>query len=422
MKLSRPLHRTFLVLATIAVPIALSTPGAAQAATTIYAAPAGSDTAAGTSTAPLKTLGAALSRATGGQTVQLAAGSYALARDDKVRTAPVTVVGAGVGTTKIAGLAIAGGQQLTFRGMTFTATVSLAGHSVKHAAQPASKVSFDADEFTAPGAACMSIREGSRTIGVTGSSLHDCSAGVVGSGTPYVSQGITIERNTIQRITSDAIQFAAWDQVRIANNTIKDIVDPAGVIHNDAIQLTGNSRNVVIANNRITNSRSQLIFIQDATGPIDGVQVVNNLLSGAGAVAVQSLGATHASFVNNTIWHAKDGGLWLRRGTTRNGTYVVPQDTLMSNNVARTIRLMEGATTNAAAGNVVLCPTKYSGSSMIVPPGAGCVADHQFVNEAAGDLRLSATSPTRGLGSTLALPATDLTGAARAGAVPGAFN
>ena len=422
MTLSRPLHR-LAALAAIAVPFALAAPAGAQTAvTTIYVAPTGSDTAAGTSTAPLKTLGTALSRATGGQRIQLAAGSYPLAKDDKARSSSVQVVGAGPTKTQVAGLTLSGGQRLSFSAIKFTGTVAILGHPVKHAAQPATKVSFSASEFTASGA-CVSIKEGSREIALTGNSIHDCSSGIVGPGNVYVTDGVTIERNTIQRITADAIQFGAWNNVRVADNTIRDIVDPAAVIHNDGIQFTGNSKHVVIASNRILNSRSQLLFIQDAIGPVDDVQVVNNLLVGAGAVALQSLGATHARFVNNTIWNAKDGGLWLRRGSTRNdGTYVVPNDTVMSNNVARTIRLMEGAATSAAAGNVVLCPTPYSGSSMVVPPGAACVADHGFVTDANGDLRLSAESPTRALGSTLALPATDLTGAARIGAVPGAFN
>jgi len=413
-------RRTRIALISSIVALAATATPATASADTIYVSPTGTDSASGTSAStPLQTLGQALKLARSGQRVELAPGSYPLARDEATRTGDVEVVGAGTDSTSVAGLQIYGGQRLSFSEIKFTAPVAVQGHPVKHAGQPASNVSFRSDEF-ASGGSCVTIREGATDITVADSHLHGCYTGVAGPGNPYMSRGIVIDHDTIDTITSDGIQFGSWSQVQITNNVIKGTRDPANVIHNDGIQFTGNSSSVTIAGNRISDSRTQLIFIQDAIGPIDDVQVVNNELSGAGAVAIQSQGATHASFVNNTIWKAKDGGLWLRQGYSRNGTVVVPKDTVLSNNVATTIRLMEGATTSAAAGNVVLCPSKYSG--ITVPAGASCVADPGFVDVTAGDYRLTAGSPARPLGSSLALPATDLTGAPRTEPVPGAYN
>ncbi len=411
--------KQFALLCSVAALAVAAWPGAASAATTIYVSPSGSDTASGTSPfAPVQTLGQALKLARAGERVELAPGSYPLARDEAVRTGDVEVVGAGTDSTSVAGLQIYGGQRLSFRAIKFTAPVAVQGHPILHASQPASSISFFSDEFASSGS-CVTIREGTRNITVADSYVHGCYTGIAGPGNPYMSTGIVIDGNTIATITSDGIQFGSWSHLRITDNLIRSIRDPAEVIHNDGIQFTGNSSDVTIARNVISDSRTQLIFIQDASGPIDDVTVENNLLYQAGAVALQSQGATHARFVNNTIWKAKDGGLWLRQGYPRNGTVVVPNDTLLSNNLATTIRYMEGAIPSATAGNVVVCPSKYSG--ITVPPGAACVADPQFVDVAAANYRLTDSSPARPLGSTLALPLTDLTGALRTAPVPGAY-
>jgi len=395
---------------------AVAAPGTATAAeTTLYVSPTGSDTAAGTQVAPLKTLGKALTLARNGQRVELAAGAYPLARDEAVRAAKVQVVGAGIGQTTVAGLQIYGGQNLDFSGITFTSGIALQGHGIRRATQPAAKIGIRDSEVTF-GGSCVTIKEGAQDIAVERNLLRGCNVGVVGPGNPYISRGVVIDGNTIHTIRTDGIQFGSWSQVQITRNTIRDMRDPAGVIHNDGIQLTGNSTDVTIAQNTISNSRGQLIFIQDAIGPIDGVNVVNNQLSGASAVALQSQGATRASFVNNTIWNAKDGGLWLRRGYTRNGVAVTPTDTVLSNNVAHSIRVLDGAKTASSAGNVVLCI-----SWLPAPAGATCVKDMGFVDAVAGNLRLAASSPARALGSPLALPSVDLTGATRTAPVPGAY-
>jgi hypothetical protein len=221
-------------------------------------------------------------------------------------------------------------------------------------------------------------------------------------------------------VTGDAIQFGAWSDVMISGNTIRDVVDPAGVQHNDGIQLTGNSNNVRILRNRITNSRTQLVLIQDAIGPLDRIEVTDNLLIKAGAVALQSQGATNAIIRSNTIWGGKDGGLWLRQGYVRNGVSVVPTDSVVTNNLTTTLRFMEGAAAPGAAGNVVLCPDKYSG--MTVPAGSTCVADPGFTDAAAGLYWLTPTSSARSRGTSAWLPTADINREPFIAPVPGAYR
>ncbi len=57
-------------------PLTLDTPAASAAGATIHVSPTGSDTAAGTSTNPVRTLARAVSMATSGSTVLLRGGTY----------------------------------------------------------------------------------------------------------------------------------------------------------------------------------------------------------------------------------------------------------------------------------------------------------------------------------------------------------
>jgi hypothetical protein len=191
--------------------------------------------------------------------------------------------------------------------------------------------------------------------------------------------------------------------------------DPAGQIHNDGIQLTGYSQGIRITGNRMSDSRHQLIFMQDALGPIDDVSVENNLLVRAGGVALQSQGITAARIVNNTIWNNGVAGLWLTPGFERNGVRVMPTDTVVANNVVQKFELLGGVTVATAAGNVTSC-------GVTLAPGSTCLPDVGFDSAGSEPFRLTAASPARALGSAAALTGTDITGLARVAPVPGAFR
>lgn len=384
---------------------------------TLYVAPNGSDAATGSAGAPLATLTAALAQAAGGERIVVAAGSYPRATDTRERSATVTVTGPGAALAKVAGMKIEGGQELAISGLGFTAQVSVRYHATRMKAQPARDIAFSAADFTAPaGSGCIEARNAVSGLSITDSVIHDCVTGFgagAGGAIPQ-SRGLLLSGNRFERFTGDAIQFGQWDDVRITRNVITGMRDPAGVIHNDGIQLTGNVRGVMIAMNRITDSRTQLIFIQDAVGPIDDVTVKNNLIAGAGAVAVQSQGATNARFLNNTIWKAKDGGLWLRQGSSRPGVArSVPTDTVVLDNIISGFKLLEGAAPIEAAGNAGYCASWETPAA-----GFACLPDVGFVS---GDYRLRPDAAARPLASGAAGVATDIDGALRPAPAPGAF-
>ncbi len=400
---------------------------AGQPAPTLHVAATGSDTASGDADHPLASLGKALARATGGERIVVAPGSYPAATDYRARSTRVEVVGPGGGRARVAGLAITGGQQLDVSGLTFTAGVSMRSMwTPATGTQDAAHIDLHDDEFTSPGSTCISAKDGSSDIAVRASVVHDCLVGfgAGAGGTIAQSSGLTIDGNRFSALTGDGIQFGQWNDVAITGNTIDGIRDPAAVYHNDGIQLTGNSERVLIAGNRILNSRTQLIFIQDAVGPIDDVLVENNLVLNAGAVAVQSLGATHVRFANDTIWGGKDGGLWLGAGSARTGHAASSAtDTVVANTVTQDLVRRDGAATGSAAGNVVPCRT---GQAPGTDPATGtsCVADMAFVNAAAGDFHLRPDAAARTLGAVVT-PAvdSDLDGLRRPTApVPGAFR
>jgi len=394
---------------------ALGAPAAGDAA--IHVAPSGSDRASGTRSAPLATLTKALSRARGGETIRLARGSYPRAEDTRARRRTVTVRGPRRGAARVAGMSVTGARRLTVRDVRFTDIVAVRDY--------ARDIAFHASDFTAPrGAGCLTARNGVSGFTVTDSRIHDCTTGfgAGAGGTIPQSRRLTFEGNRFERFTIDAIQFGQWDDVRIVDNVITGIRDPAGVEHNDGIQFTGNTRRALIAGNRLSDARTQLIFLQNAVGPIDDVTVSNNLVHGAGAVAVHSQGVTRARFVNNTVWNGKDGGLWLTRGYSRlGGPPVVPRDSVVVGNVLQSYRTMGGARTRASAGNVVAClPGQREHEDR--PAGYACLRDLGFVDAARRDFRLRSDSPARRAGTRELLTHRDIDGRRRTTTAPGAFG
>jgi hypothetical protein len=399
-------------------PVVTPAPAALLPLGELYVAPNGDDNATGTANAPLATLTEALSRAAGGETIVVGPGSYPAAADSHARMQTVTVIGPGAGVASVAGLKITGGQELSVRGLSFTGPVTAGYDTVRRLAQPARDIVLSSVDITAPpGGGCVGARNGVEGFTITASRIHDCVNGFgAGSGpTIPMSTGLEISNSVLEHFAGDAVQFGNWKQVRITGNTIRDMRDPAGKIHNDGIQITGYSHGVVISGNRISDSRHQLIFMQDALGPIDDVRVENNLLLRAGGVALQSQGIAAARIVNNTIWDNGVSGLWLTPGFERAGVRIMPTDTVVTNNIVQRFELLGGAGVATAAGNVTAC-------NAALAPGSTCLTDVGFDSAGAEPFRLTAASPARGLGSTAAFAGTDLTGLARSAPVPGAFR
>jgi len=384
------------------------TPAAAYAAsTTIYVSPTGNDAAAGDAAAPLKTLTKAFSKAVGGEQIILRPGTYAAATDTKARATAVTVTGDGAGTPVVQGLSINGGQRLRISGLKLTGQVKFAQHPTLFSKQVATDLVLSDSEVTYPGQTCVYVRDGSQSISLQRNRIHDCATGIGG---PYNStglrvSGVEIANNAIVHMTADGIQFGSWNKVKITGNTIDGIRDPAGSIHNDGVQFTGGSDDVEISHNRISNSRTQLILVQDAMAPVNNVRIESNLLWNADGVGVQSGAAAKLRFIHNTVWNAKLGGIWLWPGMGPGGTAkIVPNDTVVTNNLVTSFLLKDGAKVASSAGNVTECTSTKPPTG--TPAGVSCVASFGFAN-APTDFHLLPSSSARSLGATTTMVAGD---------------
>jgi Right handed beta helix region len=226
-------------------------------------------------------------------------------------------------------------------------------------------------EVTAPGWTCITVRSAARRIVLRRLRVHDCANGLGGGGGAPISRHVALLHSRLRRFTGDAVQFGRWDDVRIEGNRITDVQDPAGVIHNDAVQFTGDSHHVRIVDNELARS-GQLLFIQDALGPIDDVLVRGNLIHDSAAYAIQSQGATDVRFTDNTVWHSRYGGLLIRQGlqTLPGGGHRRPSDTVVEGNILSGLEVDPYANILRNRWNIIRCGF----------PGAGrpCATDASF--------------------------------------------
>jgi hypothetical protein len=366
----------------------------------LYVEVSGNDNAAGSAGAPLRTLSVALRRDTTGQTIYLGSGRFAAAEDLTRATRTVHVEGRGAGKTTIAGIHILGATNLTISDVEFTAPVFITHNPTLHALAPARNIDVQRSTMTGVGQMCVTVRDGSQNIRVADNFIHGCAMGVAGPGNAEQSSDIAIEGNRIEDMTADGIQFGDWTDVTIAHNKIHHIVDPRHIIHDDGILITGAAYNVTIKSNQISESLAQLLLIQPAVGPIRDVHVTNNLMVGAGGVAIQNQGAFGSVFTHNTVWQTRYGGLWLLEGFVKlvPAGRVVPTDTIVEDNILSSIIAIQGARAARAQGNVVPCssvPNHPTSATL----GYTCVTAPGFIDEADGDFRLTSGAPARRINS-----------------------
>jgi hypothetical protein len=383
----------------------------------IYVSPDGVAGAPGTKTAPAGSLASVLAGSGGGELVVLEPGIHTPLSNEKTKRAATTeVVGLGQSGTEaeIPGMRSFGGTKLTFRRILFRGPVLLTDDPFHQGpAQATADIRFSDTEFTAPGDTCIMIRSGAHAITVTDSVIHDCFTGIGGPNTGadprQDSFDISITDNRMRNFRSDGIQFGHWNDVLIEGNDIGNMADPE--IHNDAIQFTGASTDVVIRGNRLHDSNGQLLLIQPAFGPIDDVLVEANLFHDSGAYAIQSQNATGVRFVHNTVWYSGYGGLLLRG---HNGA--AASDTVVANNLLYGYDVIEGAGTSQFAGNVIRSGGMVSGNNK----GLTLDADPGFVDGVNRDFRLREGAMARGLGIPGLDSPLDLLGTPRSATAPSA--
>ena len=126
---------------------------------------------------------------------------------------------------------------------------------------------------------------------------------------------------------------------------------------------------MTIDGNRIFRSKHQLVFIQDAIGPISDVTVTNNTMVGAGATAVQIQGVPRLVFVHNTVWDGTLGGVWLRQGYLRAGVRAIPRDAIITDNILDCLRYMDGTGAAVEARNFIGWAIPYVNTLPVADPG-----------------------------------------------------
>jgi hypothetical protein len=278
---------------------------AAATTKTVHVSPSGDDQGDGSSQDPLKTIAAGVKAAGPGGTVMLADGDYPRFTDaDPNRAEPVRIVAERSRGARIAGADVGGAANLKFDGLVFTNMVALGDDG-----RPARDITITNSELTTDRkAVCMIMRGGSQNITLTYNWVHDCDHGLTGPGPSKQSRHITISGNRFEHFDLDGIQFVNWSDVTIDRNTIREMHDPAGKNHADGIQSIGGNRRVTITHNEISDSRHQLILVQDSlSGPSRNVTIESNLLHGAGSNALDAISVYGLRVTGNTIWHSRGG-------------------------------------------------------------------------------------------------------------------
>ena len=372
---------------------------------------------------PSPSLASQIANAANGTVIHLASGNYGQINDYAARTGWVTISGQGDATPpQIDGADLFGGQYVRFVDVTFTNQVYINRSPYPSSTQLASNIQILDSEVncgsttTSPLTTGIFVRGASSNVTIEGDYIHNCVQGFLSQAQDPLSHNILIVGNQFSDFPGDAIDLGGLEDVTISHNLIQNISDPAGQWHDDGIQFFGNVHNVDITDNVLSNSRDQLIFIQDAIEGADGsrsntnILIAHNLVYGAGAVAVQDQGGINVHFIGNTMWDNYYGSLWVRSSTV---TGREPQNTVITDNIIQGLEFLDGATTINESYNLIANgPTLYkdgaNGIVYIYPVASNYVygqgdlvnVNPDFVNEPAGDFQLMPGSPAIGAGTS----------------------
>jgi hypothetical protein len=394
----------------------------------------GADTPPATS-AP--SLSSEIASAKNGTVIQLAAGSYPEVSDQSPRTGWVTISGQGdASPPQIDGASLWGAQDVRFVDVDFTSTVYINHNPMPTSTEVANNVQIlnstvdCGSTQTTPLTQGIMLRGGSRNVTIAGDLIENCVTGFASVAQDALSENVDITNDTFQNFPGDAIDLGGLDNVTISHNIIHDIADPAHVYHNDGIQFYGNDHDVDITDNVLSDSRNQLIFIQDAiAGTVSHVSsnsdilIAGNLIYGAGSVAVQDQGGIGVRFLNNTMWDNALGSLWLLASPYSGQE---PQNTVMINNIIEDFSLFGTAVPTVDSHNLIVngpspsydvlstdggCPRVEKDNGMFNSPcpgvhsytyGAGDLVDvdPSFVDPSGGNFTPGSSSPAVAEGTT----------------------
>jgi hypothetical protein len=324
----------------------------------IYASASGSDSGAGSASKPLS-LSRALQAVKPGEEIHLSAGHYPSIELGSRYQDDVTISGAGDSTPPmIDGGSLTGASHIRFDRVAFTGQVTLKSNG----STGTDHVSFVNSEFDCSqtaatgGSSALFIRGGTSEVLISDVYIHNCVVGISTMDDSAPVSGLTLTHSVIQDLPGDAVDLGHVTHVVVDHDIIRGIADPKVQFHNDGIQFYGSASDVAITNNVLANSRDQLIFIQDAVAPPGGsrlnsnILVDNNLIYGAGGIAIQVQGGSGVRLLHNTVWDNHFSSLLMRRSSYSN---TFPSDAVVLGNVIQGFGLMAGGPLRAEDYNLL---------------------------------------------------------------------
>ncbi|MBW8816054.1 MAG: right-handed parallel beta-helix repeat-containing protein [Caulobacterales bacterium] len=333
-------------------------------------------------------LTAALATAHGGDTIQLASGSYSGLSISGLNIAGgVTITSADAAhEASIVGLKVSGSSGLAFRGLDFSALPSAGSNAFT--VNGSHDIQFDQLHFHGS----LDSNPGNDTAGL----LIQSSSNVLVSNSTFEQlywglahlndSGLIVQGNTFHDLRMDGVRGGGSSYVTIENNNFSSFHPNTGD-HADAIQFwttgtTAAGHDIVIANNEIhrgTGAATQGIFMKDEVGNLayQHVTISGNLVSG---MQYNSIYVTHGADItatNNYVQGFTDMKSWIRLDYTTGGTVTGNEANVVTLSVGDSQIVQSGNTTiglasdGGAAITASWQTTQTSASSYVAPSTTG---------------------------------------------------
>lgn len=350
-----------------------------------------------TTVSSVTALNAALQTAKGGDTILLAPGSYAGISIRGVNFADgVTIASKNPDAPAlILGLAVRDSSGVTFEGLEFVSDPAVAQAAT---VQGSSDIAFNnvlfhgsIDGNPQNDSGGLLVRSSS-DVRIADSEFHELYWGV---GHLDVV-GLTITGSSFHDLRMDGIRGGGSSDVLISRNTFTDFKPVTGD-HPDAIQFwtsntTAPARDIVISENVIIRGEGgimQGIFLRDEAGglPYEGVQILNNLVSGAMYNGLAVTGARHVVVEGNTVQGFLDMKSFIRLEKVDGAT--------ITDNASNVVIL--SGVTNVVQTGTTLLPLASDGGAKVLAlwrdlVGGENPADTPMVNPAPTGVRLEGSS------------------------------
>ena len=342
---------------------------------------------------PWCTLGAAARNAPPGSQILVAPGSYAALRvadpGRRVRDLVFRPADPKVRPT-LAGAELAGVRDVTLTGFRLTAPAKLTSTV---------GVTLRDNDFDGT---YVYLRTTRRTS-ILGNRIHRVHGGdrallAQGSftGDGPTTEDLVIRDNRFEDIQHDAIAvYNGYRRVLVEGNEISGVSRPAGFpLHSDAMQFMGGDRLTVRDN--IVFDCNQGILVKDGSAST-GLEVTGNLITRVTGAGLQLFNAPGAHVARNTVWDTRFGTIFRNDGNVEGRTSVHLDGNVLDQLI---VDATVGATVSEGAGNVFGRGRVYGTHSYRGQPN--------FMDVAAGDLRILPTEPGAGLPAGQALPGSRL--------------